>query len=309
MRFGLEDQIAVTATLTAMRPLLAVLLVIAIGCGSVTETALQPNPAPTSASTVVATPTPTPTPIAEPTPILEPTAVATPVPTPTPTVEPAPPPASTPTAEPTPDRCPGAVADLLRAETEAEAAAEGIDRYLNRPEPRRLEGLPDQELDGSHVARHQALLTARGLTGHLLDDEEMEVVGEWQSAWAVAESFGDNAEWWDAAADAAVDVVRIGYERFKSSDQVPIAARVALLSAAVAQWRADWLRALAADSGELVSAHSEALDAARGGYSTARALITGDPESDLIAATRFVAPLSDALRDRREAANRVELNC
>ena len=289
------------------RVLAAVLVAVLLGCTSDGKQAETPPP-PLNANTSVTNPKSE----AEGTSTPSPTVEATPVSTSTPITEAAPTPPLTPTPETIPpEECEAARVELLDAETAAIDAATAIERFLNSPavQGRVPEGLPERELDGSHIVPYQALAAAHGLTELLLNEEEWEVVTGWQQAWAVAESFRDDAELWDAAAIAVGAVLGDVGERFQDGQDMAAgtAGGILLRAAAVADWRAAWLRALAATSPTaMFRAHSDALDAAGWAFTAA----TFGAGGEGITSNQFTDSLADALGDRRTAAIKMgRLSC
>jgi len=291
------------------RVLAAVLVAVLLGCTSNGKQAETP-PAPLNASTSVIDPEPdaeitsTPSPTVKATPVSTPTrsaeATSTPLPTPSPETIP-------------PEECENAIVELLDAEAEALVAAAAIERYLTSPLARGVaavpEGLPDPELDGSHVTRYQALAQTAGLTEMLLNEEGWAAVAGWQQAWAVAESFGDNSELWHAAAEAALAVSTFSGEHLQAGTDFPagIDGWTELLATGVAEWRSAWFRALAAtDPAEMVPAHAYVLDAAGNAFLFSTRGSAGGGVTD----DQFTGPLEEALRERLAAARKiVGMNC
>lgn len=220
-----------------------------------------------------------------------------------------------PTSAPTADatriaRCEEAASDLLNAEAEALTAAAAVERYLTSPAARGVaavpEGLPEPELDGRHVNRYQALAQTAGLTEMLLDEEGWAAVTGWQQAWAVAESFGDNPELWDTAAEAAIEVSMVTVERLPDPP-VGIEPRILVSAVGVARWRAARLRALTATSpAAMLHTHADALDAASRAFTFA----TLGSGREGITEDQFTDPLERALRTRLTATRKfISLDC
>ena len=214
-------------------------------------------------------------------------------------------PTSAPTAEPTSlAECEAAAGALLDAEDKALAAAAAIDDFLSGPIARGLATvpaeLPEPELDGSHVNQYQTLARVAGLTDLLISEEEWEAVVGWQQAWAVAESFRDNPELWDAAAEAALAVGTIA----TTGKDLPagIDGWTALLAVGVALWRAAWFRTLAdTDPAEMRLAHPDVLDAAGNAF-----MFSTRGREVRVTNEQFTGSLDDALKDRLDAARKLQ---
>ena len=288
--------------------LAAVLALALIGCTGSGDRSNPTSSVPTSSGTIEPATQVASTPVATalvPTqaPIAESSPLATPMPSARATLTPT----SAPTAEPTSlAECEAATDALLDAEDKALAAAAAIDDFLSGPIARGVATvpaeLPEPELDGSHVNQYQTLARIAGLTDILMSEEEWEAVVGWQQAWAVAESFGDNPELWDAAAEAVMEVFKFMAEKLPDPP-VGIGPRIVVSAADLASWRAAWLSTLAATNpADMVSAHVDALYASSFAFTMAT---LGSGENG-ITEEQFTGSLDDALEDRLDAARKLQ---
>ena len=288
-------------------PLAAVLATFLFGCAGSGDRLQPPSSTPDSPDAIEHAGQMTSTPMATQAPLTNPSPSATPKPS----VEATSTPTPTPSAEPTPlAECEAATGVLREAEAEALSAAAAIERYLTSPSARGVlavpEGLPAWELDGSHVNQYQVLAQVAGLTEMLMNEEEWVAVGGWQQAWAVAESFGDNPELWDAAAEAAIEVSMVTVERLPDPP-VGIEPRILVSAVGVARWRAAWLRASAVTSpADMWKAHADALNTASRAFTFA----TLGSGREGITEDQFTDPLERALRTRLTATRKmISLSC
>ncbi len=291
-------------------PLAAVLATFLFGCAGSGDRLQPPSSTSDSSDAIEHAGQMTSTPMATQATLTDPSPSATP----TPSMEATSTPTPTPSAEPTPlAECDAATGVLREAEAEALTAAAAIERFLTSPLARGVaavpEGLPEPEIDGSHVNRYQALSQTAGLTEMLLDEEGWAAVTGWQQSWAVAESFGDNPELWDIAGEAAMAVAVDAAGRLSVGKEFAAGTTggIVLLASGVAEWRAAWLRAPAVTSpAAMWKAHADALNAASRAFTFA----TLGSGREGITEDQFTDPLAEALNRRLAAARElVGLNC
>ena len=120
------------------------------------------------------------------------------------------------------------------------------------------------------------------------------------------QAFGDDPELWDAAAEAVREVAMITADKLPNPP-IGVETRLVVSASIVADWRAKWLRALAVTGpAEMISAHANVLDTAGSAFSIAT---LGSGEKGITEA-QFTGSLDDALKDRLDAARKLQkLGC